>query len=63
MKQVNTANEALGKIDIETSDNHSRNCRPPLIYAFYLSRAWASDEYGRYRTMGHEINICSLYKL
>ena len=56
MKQANTAwNEALGKIDIETSDNDSRTVFYTSLYHAFIQPSLASDVDGRYRTMGHEI--------
>ena len=56
MKQANTAwNEAVGKIDIETSDNDSRTVFYTSLYHAFIQPSLASDVDGRYRTMGHEI--------
>ena len=56
MKEANTAwNEALGKIDIETSDNDSRTVFYTSLYHAFIQPSLASDVDGRYRTMGHEI--------
>ena len=56
MKQANTVwNEALGKIDIETSDNDSRTVFYTSLYHAFIQPSLASDVDGRYRTMGHEI--------
>lgn len=56
MKQANTTwNEALGKIDIETSDNDSRTVFYTSLYHAFIQPSLASDVDGRYRTMGHEI--------
>ena len=55
MKQANTVwNEALGKIDIETSDNDSRTVFYTSLYHAFIQPSLASDVDGRYRTMGHE---------
>ena len=62
MKQANTAwNEALGKIDIETSDNDSRTVFYTSLYHAYIQPSLASDVDGRYRTMGHEIKQDASY--
>ena len=62
MKQANTAwNEALGKIDIETSDNDSRTVFYTSLYHAFIQPSLASDVDGRYRTMGHEIKQDASY--
>lgn len=62
MKQANTAwNEALGKIDIETSDNDSRTVFYTSLYHAFIQPSLASDVDGRYRTMGHEIRQDASY--
>lgn len=62
MKQANTAwNEALGKIDIETSDNNSRTVFYTSLYHAFIQPSLASDVDGRYRTMGHEIKQDASY--
>ena len=63
MKQANTVwNEALGKIDIETSDNDSRTVFYTSLYHAFIQPSLASDVDGRYRTMGHEIKQDASYK-
>ena len=62
MKEANTAwNEALGKIDIETSDNDSRTVFYTSLYHAFIQPSLASDVDGRYRTMGHEIKQDASY--
>ena len=62
MKQANTAwNEALGKIDIETSDNDSRTVFYTSLYHAFIQPSLASDGDVRYRTMGHEIKQDASY--
>ena len=62
MKQANTVwNEALGKIDIETSDNDSRTVFYTSLYHAFIQPSLASDVDGRYRTMGHEIKQDTSY--
>lgn len=62
MKQANTVwNEALGKIDIETSDNDSRTVFYTSLYHAFIQPSLASDVDGRYRTMGHEIKQDASY--
>ena len=62
MQQANTAwNEALGKIDIETSDNDSRTVFYTSLYHAFIQPSLASDVDGRYRTMGHEIKQDASY--
>ena len=62
MKQANTVwNEALGKIDIETSDNDSRTVLYTSLYHAFIQPSLASDVDGRYRTMGHEIKQDASY--
>ena len=62
MKQANTAwNEALGKIDIETSDNDSRTVFYTSLYHAFIQPSLASDVDGRYRTMGNEIKQDASY--
>lgn len=62
MKQANTTwNEALGKIDIETSDNDSRTVFYTSLYHAFIQPSLASDVDGRYRTMGHEIKQDASY--
>ena len=62
MKQANTVwNEALGKIDIETSDNNSRTVFYTSLYHAFIQPSLASDVDGRYRTMGHEIKQDASY--
>lgn len=62
MQQANTAwNEALGKIDIETSDNNSRTVFYTSLYHAFIQPSLASDVDGRYRTMGHEIKQDASY--
>ena len=62
MKQANTTwNEALGKIDIETSDNDSRTVFYTSLYHSFIQPSLASDIDGRYRTMGHEIKQDASY--
>lgn len=62
MKQANTAwNEALGKIDIETSDNDSRTVFYTSLYHAFIQPSLASDVDGRYRTMGHDIKQDASY--
>ena len=62
MKQANTAwNEALGKIDIETSDNDSRTVFYTSLYHAFIQPSLASDVDGSYRTMGHEIKQDASY--
>ena len=62
MKQANTAwNEALGKIDIETSDNDSRTVFYTSLDHAFIQPSLASDVDGRYRTMGHEIKQDASY--
>jgi len=62
MKQANTVwNEALGKIDIETSDNDSRTVFYTSLYHAFIQPSLASDLDGRYRTMGHEIKQDASY--
>ena len=62
MKQANTAwNEALGKIDIETTDNDSRTVFYTSLYHAFIQPSLASDVDGRYRTMGHEIKQDASY--
>lgn len=62
MKQANTTwNEALGKIDIETSDNDSRAVFYTSLYHAFIQPSLASDVDGRYRTMGHEIKQDASY--
>lgn len=62
MKEANTAwNEALGKIDIETSDNDSRTVFYTSLYHAFIQPSLASDVDGRYRTMGHEIKQDAYY--
>ena len=61
-KQANTTwNEALGKIDIETSDNDSRTVFYTSLYHAFIQPSLASDVDGRYRTMGHEIKQDASY--
>ena len=60
--QANTAwNEALGKIDIETSDNDDRTVFYTSLYHAFIQPSLASDVDGRYRTMGHEIKQDTSY--
>lgn len=62
MKQANTTwNGALGKIDIETSDNDSRTVFYTSLYHAFIQPSLASDVDGRYRTMGHEIKQDASY--
>lgn len=62
MKQANTTwNEALGKIDIETSDNDSRTVFYTSLYHAFIQPSLAPDVDGRYRTMGHEIKQDASY--
>ena len=62
MKQANTTwNEALGKIDIEISDNDSRTVFYTSLYHAFIQPSLASDVDGRYRTMGHEIKQDASY--
>ena len=62
MKEANTAwNEALGKIDIETSDNDSRTVFYTSLYHAFIQPSLASDVDGRDRTMGHEIKQDASY--
>ena len=62
MKQANTVwNEALGKIDIEASDNDSRTVFYTSLYHAFIQPSLASDVDGRYRTMGHEIKQDASY--
>ena len=62
MKQANTTwNEALGKIDIKTSDNDSRTVFYTSLYHAFIQPSLASDVDGRYRTMGHEIKQDASY--
>lgn len=62
MQQANTAwNEALGKIDIETSDNDNRTVFYTSLYHAFIQPSLASDVDGRYRTMGHEIKQDASY--
>jgi predicted alpha-1,2-mannosidase len=62
MKEANTVwNEALGKIDIETSDNDSRTVFYTSLYHAFIQPSLASDVDGRYRTMGHEIKQDASY--
>ena len=62
MKQANTTwNEALGKIDIETSDNDSRTVFYTSLYHAFIQPSLASDVDGRYRTMGNEIKQDASY--
>lgn len=62
MKQANTVwNEALGKIDIETSDNDSCTVFYTSLYHAFIQPSLASDVDGRYRTMGHEIKQDASY--
>lgn len=62
MQQANTAwNEALGKIDIETSDNDSRTVFYTSLYHAFIQPSLASDVDRRYRTMGHEIKQDASY--
>nr|WP_320913223.1 GH92 family glycosyl hydrolase [Bacteroides intestinalis] len=62
MKQANTVwNEALGKIDIETSDNDSRTVFYTSLYHAFIQPSLASDVDGRYHTMGHEIKQDASY--
>ena len=62
MQQANTAwNEALGKIDIETSDNDSRTVFYTSLYHAFIQPSLASDVDGRYRTMGHGIKQDASY--
>lgn len=62
MQQANTAwNEALGKIDIETSDNDSRTVFYTSLYHAFIQPSLASDVDGRYRTMGYEIKQDASY--
>ena len=62
VKQANTTwNEALGKIDIETSDNDSRTVFYTSLYHAFIQPSLASDVDGRYRTMGHEIKQDASY--
>ena len=62
MKQANTVwNEALGKIDIETSDNDSRTVFYTSLYHAFIQPSLASDVDGRYRTMGQEIKQDASY--
>ena len=62
MKQANTTwNEALGKIDIETSDNDSRTVFYTSLYHAFIQPSLASDVDGRYCTMGHEIKQDASY--
>lgn len=62
MQQANTAwNEALGKIDIETSDNDSRTVFYTSLYHAFIQPSLASDVDGRYRTMEHEIKQDASY--
>ena len=62
MKQANTVwNEALGKIDIETSDNDSRTVFYTSLYHAFIQPSLESDVDGRYRTMGHEIKQDASY--
>ena len=62
MKQANTVwNEALGKIDIETSDNDSRTVFYTSLYHAFIQPSLASDVDGSYRTMGHEIKQDASY--
>lgn len=60
--QANTAwNEALGKIDIETSDNDDHTVFYTSLYHAFIQPSLASDVDGRYRTMGHEIKQDTSY--
>lgn len=54
-------NEALGKIDVETSDKDSRTVFYTSLYHTYIQPSLASDVDGRYRTMSHEIEQDTAY--
>lgn len=61
-QQANVAwNEALGKIDVETSDKDSRTVFYTSLYHTYIQPSLASDMDGRYRTMSHEIEQDTAY--
>lgn len=61
-QQANVAwNEALGKIDVETSDEDSRTVFYTSLYHTYIQPSLASDVDGRYRTMSHEIEQDTAY--
>ncbi len=61
-QQANVAwNEALGKIDVETSDKDSRTVFYTSLYHTYIQPSLASDVDGRYRTMSHEIEQDTAY--
>lgn len=62
VQQANTVwNEALGKIDIETSDYNSRTVFYTSLYHAFIQPSLASDVDGRYRTMNHEIEQDTSY--
>lgn len=62
VQQANTVwNEALGKIDIETSDNDSRTVFYTSLYHTFIQPSLASDVDGRYRTMAQEIKQDTAY--
>ncbi len=62
VQQANTVwNEALGKIDIETSDYDSRTVFYTSLYHAFIQPSLASDVDGRYRTMNHEIERDTSY--
>lgn len=56
-----TWNEALGKIDVETSDKDSRIIFYTSLYHALVQPSLASDADGRYRTMAHEIKQDTSY--
>ena len=62
VQQANTVwNEALGKIDIKTSDYDSRTVFYTSLYHAFIQPSLASDVDGRYRTMNHEIEQDTSY--
>lgn len=61
-QQANVAwNEALGKIDVETSDKDDRTVFYTSLYHTYIQPSLASDVDGRYRAMSHEIKQDTAY--
>lgn len=61
-QQANAAwNEALGKIDVETSDKDDRTVFYTSLYHTYIQPSLASDVDGRYRAMSHEIKQDTAY--
>ncbi|WP_300704863.1 GH92 family glycosyl hydrolase [Bacteroides sp.] len=54
-------NEALGRIDVETSDKDDRTVFYTSLYHTYIQPSLASDVDGRYRAMSHEIKQDTAY--